>query len=105
MGFIFMIKDKSEKEIYLSIERWRHIKKHPHMDENRLEDIKATIQKPMTVRYNQEDKEVRYFYREYKNMSSFERYLLVSVKYLNGTGFIITSFFTNKITGSKWEIK
>ena len=53
------------------------------MDENRLEDIKTAIQNPLAVRYNEEDEEVRYFYREHKEMSSFERYLLVSVKYLN----------------------
>ena len=35
-------------------------------------------------------------------MDPSERYLLVSVKYLNGEGFVITSFFTNKITGAKW---
>lgn len=34
-----------------------------------------------------------------------ERYLLVAVKYLNGEGFVITSFFTNKVTGLKWKKK
>ncbi len=105
MDFIFTIRDKSRKEIHLSEERWKHIKKHPHMDEHMSEDIKVTIKNPMTIRYNEEDDKVRYFYREYKNMPLFERYLLVSVKYLNGKGFVITSFFTNKITGSKWETK
>jgi hypothetical protein len=37
-------------------------------------------------------------------MEVSERYLFVSVNYLNGDGFIITSFYTNKITGSKWKI-
>jgi len=105
MDFVFTIRDKSGKNIHLSKERWKHIKNHPHMDENMLEEIKVTIQNPMTIRYNEEDSEVRYFYKEYKNMPSLERYLLVSVKYLNGTGFIITLFFTNKIIGSKWETK
>jgi hypothetical protein len=105
MNFIFKIKDKSGKDIHLSAERWKHIKNHPHMDENKLEDIKATIQNPMAIRYNEDDEEVRCFYREYKNMLPSEKYLLVSVKYLNGNGFVITSFFTNKITGLKWETK
>ncbi len=38
-------------------------------------------------------------------MDSLERYLLVAVKYLNGEGFVITSFFTNKITGLRWKIR
>ena len=82
------------------------VKSHIRVSPDKFsEDIKKAIQNPLTVRYNEEDEEVRYFYREHKNMSSFERYLLVSVKYLNGIGFVITSFFTNKITGSKWEEK
>ncbi len=105
MDFIFGIKDKSGREVHLSFERWKHIKNHPHMDESKIEYIKVTIQNPITIRYNEDDKEVRYFYREYKNMLLSERYLLVSVKYLNGTGFVITSFFTNGITGSKWKTK
>lgn len=105
MNLIFKIKDKLGREIHLSEERWKHIKKHPHMDENRLEDIKIAIQNPFTVRYSEEDEEVRYFYREYNDMEKSERYLIVSIKYLNGAGFVITSFFTNKITGSKWEKK
>ena len=105
MNLIFKIKDNYGREIYLSKERWKHVKKHPYIDENLLEEVKKTIQNPTAIRYNEEDEEVRYFYREHKNNSQFERYLLVSVKYLNGTGFVITSFFTNKITGSKWQTK
>ncbi len=70
-----------------------------------LENIKSTIQNPATIRYNEEDEEVLYYYKEFKNNGPEERYLLVSVKYLNGNGFIITSFFTNKITGLKWKTK
>jgi len=37
---------------------------------------------------------VRFYYKFYKNLS---KYLLVSVKYLNGEGFVITAFYTSKI--------
>lgn len=104
MSNVLEVIDKSGKKIYLSKERYKHILKHPNMD-NKLESIKSTIEDPTTVRYYPEDKDVRYFYKEFKEMSVKERYLLVSVKYLNGEGFIITSFFTNKITGLKWEMK
>ena len=71
---------------------------------NHLESIQLTLQKPATIRYD-EDESVLYFYREFKENESREKYLLVAVKYLNGDGFIITSFFTNKITGLKWKTK
>lgn len=102
METIFEIKDKTGRNIYLSKERWKHILKHPFMH-NQIENIKATIKNPMIIRYYEEDEKVRYFYKEFKNRDPSERYLLVSVKYLNESGFIITSFFTNKITGLKWK--
>ena len=104
MDFVFDINDKSGKKIHLSKERWKHILTHPFM-QNQLENIKLVIKSPLTIRYNDWDKNVRYFYKEFKENEVSEKYLLVSVKYLNGEGFVITSFFTNKITGLKWETK
>ena len=75
------------------------------MNENMLEEIKSTIENPLTIRYFKDDEKVRYFYKHFKNNPSEESYLLVSIKYLNGEGFIITSFFTDKITGIKWQMK
>jgi len=53
------------------------------------------------MRYSEYDSNTLYFYKEFKDMRSEEKYLFISVKYLNGDGFIITSFFTNKVTGLK----
>jgi len=103
MNHVLETIDKTGRKIHLSKERLKHISKHPHM-EDPLENIRLTLQNPTTIRY-QEDENIRYFYKEFKNNKLEERYLLVSVKYLNGGGFVITSFFTNKITGLKWKIK
>ena len=100
MAYILKIKDKTGRIIHLSKERYKHIAKHPSMQEP-IENIKSTIENPTTIRYNDDDESVNYFYKEFKERDSSERYLLVSVKYLNGEGFIITSFFTNKIMGLK----
>jgi len=97
---IFDVIDKTRRKIRLTKKQWKHIQKHPHMHES-LERIKETIKSPLTIRYDEFNERVNYSYREYKNMELKERYLFVSVKYLNGEGFIITSFYTNKITGSK----
>jgi len=103
MDIIFEVTDKLGKDVHLSKERWKHIQKHPHMHDN-LENIQLVLKKPLTIRY-EEDESVLYFYKELKENEPAEKYLLVGVKYLNGEGFVITSFFTNRITGSKWKIK
>lgn len=95
--------DKTGRKIRLTKKQLKHILKHPHIHES-LERIKYTIKNPTTIRYDEFKENVNYFYREYKDMDPSERYLFVSVRYLNGEGFIITSFYTNKITGSKWKI-
>ncbi|MEK6898440.1 MAG: hypothetical protein AABX28_03735 [Nanoarchaeota archaeon] len=99
---IFEVTEKIGRKIRLTKKQWKHIQKHPHMHES-LEIIKDTIKNPLTKRFDEFDESVNYFYREYKEMEPRERYLFVSVKYLNGEGFVITSFYTNKITGSKWK--
>ena len=100
--YVFEVTDKTGRKIRLTQKQWKHIQKHPHMDES-LERIKETIKNPTTIRYDEFNEKLIYFYREYKNMESRERYLFLSVKYLNGDGFVITSFYTNKITDSKWK--
>ena len=102
---ILKIRDKTGKEIHLSEERWKHILKHPQMDENQLENIKRTIINPMIIKFNEDDSSVKYFYTQFKQNKPEEKYLLVAIKYLNGSGFITTSFFTNKTTCLKWETK
>jgi len=69
-----------------------------------IEVLKLAIKNPTTIRYNEEDESVRYFYKEFKEMPLEEKYLLISIKFLNKEGFVITAFYTNKITGSKWKI-
>ena len=103
MDYIFDIIDKNGRRIHLTEERLKHIQKHPHMDDP-IEIIKETIKNPHSVMCEDYGNAI-YFYKEFKNMLPLERYLMVSVRYLNGVGFIITSFFTNKITGKKWKAK
>ena len=92
MDWIFEIRDKSGRNIHLSDERWTHIQKHPEMSGN-IEQIKETLVKPTLIIPQDYDPNVRFYFRFYKDMKKF---LFVSVKYLNGDGFIITSFYTDK---------
>lgn len=100
MNPVFTITDKTGRTIHLSKERHKHILKHPSMH-NQIENIQNALKNSTTIRHSEEDEKVKYFYKDFKNKDPRERYLFVLVKYLNGKGFIITSFFTNKITGLK----
>jgi len=93
MARIFETKDKSGRTIYLTDERWNHILKHQEMS-NQTEQIKDALLRPDKITEVDYDPDVRFYYRYYKNR---KEYLFVSVKYLNGEGFIITSFYTDKI--------
>ncbi len=93
MDVLFTLETGSRK-IRLTKERWRHITTE-HPDVTDIEEIKATIQKPLTVTPSVYDPEnVAWNYRYNKDK---KRYLMVAVKYLNGEGFIITSHYTRKI--------
>ncbi|MBI4149630.1 hypothetical protein HY491_04230 [Candidatus Woesearchaeota archaeon] len=94
MGNLFEIEDKRGRKIRLSIMQWKHISKE-HPDITSIEKIKDTLIYPTTVRPSDYDPEcVRWFYRYIKEE---KLYLLVSVKYLNGEGFVITAHYTNKV--------
>ena len=103
MDKIFEITDKFGNKIRLTNKQYKHIQKHPHLHDP-IDVLKLAIRNPTAIRYNEEDESIKYFYKEFKEMLPEERYLLISIKFLNKEGFIITAFYTNKITGSKWKI-
>lgn len=99
MPIIFEIEDKFHKRIYLSKERWNHIiTEHPEIS-NKVSLIQEILTKPLIVKESEYDSKVKWFYLYEKNRNSPAKYLFVSVKYLNGEGFIITIFYTAKIRG------
>jgi hypothetical protein len=98
---ILEVIDKTRRLIYLTKERWEHIiYYHPGLSDQ-IEEIKKILKFPLVITESDDDPNVRYYYRYYKNLKSAPKYILVAVKYLNGNGFIITSYYTNKIKGQK----
>ena len=94
MNYVFEITDKTGRGVYLSKERWEHITdKHSDMS-SRLEDIKKTLIKPDLIVQHKYDDSMRNYYLYYK---LDKEYLLVSVNYLNGGGYVATAFMTKKI--------
>ena len=97
MKHIFEIIDKTGRKIRLTKRQWWETNlKHPNMAVY-LEEIKETIIKPDSITDYSFDKGVRYYYKYFKHIKSKNKYLLVIVKYLNGDGFIIKSYFERKI--------
>jgi hypothetical protein len=94
MDYIFSIKDKTGREIYLSREKWNHIcQEHPEIN-NKLEDIIKALQNPSLIVVNKFDENKRNYYLFDKEI---KRYLLVAVKYLNGKDHISTAFIARNI--------
>jgi len=93
MPRVFETKDKSGRTVYLTDERLAHILKHPEMSDQ-TEQIKDALLQPDKITDVEYDPDVHFYYRYYKER---KEYLFVSVKYLNGEGYIITSFYTDKI--------
>ena len=94
---IFEIKDKTGRKIRLTKRQWRETNlKHPGMAAY-LEDIKETLVNPDSITNYSIDENVRYYYKYFKHIKSKNKYLLVIVKYLNGDGFVIKSYFERRI--------
>jgi hypothetical protein len=94
MAHIFEVTDKSGRKIRLPKDRWKHIQVE-HSRINDPEELKQTLINPLKITSSKYDpKNVRYYYRYNKNL---KRYLFVAVKYLNGDGFIVTSFYRRNI--------
>ena len=97
MEIVFEIIDRHGRKIHLSMERWKHIiHDHPEML-TKLEEIKDIVRNPLIIKESKDDESVNHYYKYFKNLKQKARYLLVSVKYLNKHGYVITSFYVDKI--------
>ena len=95
MNWIFEVSSKTGRKIHLSNERWAHInQEHPEVAPY-LGDIEDTITNPLRIVPYEDDDNVNYYYKYFKEIQP--QYLLVIVKYLNNHGFIITAYFVRNI--------
>jgi hypothetical protein len=97
MNIIFETEDKNGKLIRLTNKQHSHIMdEHPYMHKY-IEEIKETLKKPDKISSYSFDEDVHYFYKGYKNLEKPNKFILVIVKYLNGEGYVISSYLTQKI--------
>jgi hypothetical protein len=61
---IFEITDKSNRKIRLTKERWNHIK-HEHPNVTDIEELKATLTKPVKILPSTNDPDVVKYYYKY----------------------------------------
>jgi len=91
---VFEIVDKTGRKIKLTKRQWTHITtKHSDLS-GKEENIKMAVEKPDVVILQKFDNNTGNYYKYDKNEKA---YLFVAVKYLNGEGFIMTAFYTQKI--------
>jgi len=65
MGNILSVIDKTGRKIYLSNERYSHILKHPHM-QNQSKNIEKALKQPTAIRYYSFNKDVKFYYLHFK---------------------------------------
>jgi len=100
MKIIFETIDKNGKKIKLTTKQHSHImKKHPYMHKY-LEEIKETLQKPDKITSFSLNPDVHYFYKGYKHLEKSNKFVLVIAKYLNGEGYIISTYLEKNI---RWK--
>ena len=94
---IFDVVSKFDKKIRLTEEKYNHVcTRHPEVFEEK-EKMKKTLVSPQIVRRSTYDDKVWLFYRLFEETPVTEKYLMVAVKILNDKGFVVTSYFTDRI--------
>ncbi len=103
MKLLFSVETPLRKQIRTTEAYWHDIitYKHPQL-EGRLRDVELTFFDPDIIRKSRSDKDVYLYYRIVQG-----RILCAVARHLNGDGFLITVYFTEKVKEGKqiWERK
>jgi len=101
---VLEVRSKLGKAIRLDEDRWNHVRGHPEM-ENQSSKIEETLVDPDEVRESTHAASIWLFYKLYTKSPVSEKCMLVVVEVLDGEGFIVTAFFTDKVKkgGSIWR--
>jgi hypothetical protein len=90
---IFEVIDKTGRKVRLTKRAWTHIRlEHPEIVDP--EELVPVLKIPNKILPSDRDDSVGWYFL-YKKQR--KEYLKVSVKYLNGEGFIITAHHTSKL--------
>ena len=93
MDIYFEVKTQSGKIIRTTRSHWELISKTKHPEiEGKETEVKECLSNPVEIRRSSEDNDVYLYYHPYEKY-----FICVVVRYLNGEGFIITAYITDKI--------
>jgi len=94
---VFEVISKFDRKISLTEGRYDHVcRRHPEVV-GEIDKMKKTLASPQMVRRSLYDEKVWLFYRFFENTPVTEKYLMVAARILNNEGFVITSYFTDKV--------
>ncbi len=97
MNILFEVIDKTDRKLRMTDYNWQHIvRRHPEIASQK-ENVIETLEKPDKITDSPDKEEIKYYYKYYKNLPSPFRFMRVIAKYLNGSGFIISSHFVRAI--------
>jgi len=94
---IFEVVAKFSKKIILTEGKYDHVcKRHPEVlgETNKM---KKTLASPHIVRKSLYNEKVWLFYRFFEDTPVTEKYLMVAARVFNNEGFVVTSYFTDKV--------
>lgn len=101
MEIYFEVKASTGKVIRTTKSHWELITKvkHPEMDGKETE-VKRCLSEPVEIRRSSEVPDVYLYYYPYEKY-----FICVVARHLNGDGFIITAYMTDKIKEGQTEWK
>jgi len=93
----FEVISKFDKKISFTEGKYEHVcKRHPEVV-GEIKKMKETLVSPQIVRRSLYDEKVWLFYCFFENTSVTKKYLMVAARILNDEGFVVTSYFTDKV--------
>lgn len=93
MEILFGVKTVLDKTIRTTRNHWNLISKLKHPEiEGKETEVKNCLSNPVEIRRSSEDPNVCLYYSSY-----MQYYICVVARHLNGDGFIITAYITDKI--------
>jgi hypothetical protein len=101
MEIYFEVKASTGKIIRTTLSHWELISKLKHPEiEGKEAEVKQCLSNPIEIRKSSEDNDVYLYYHPYGKY-----FICVVARHLNGEGFIITAYITDKIKEGKTEWK
>lgn len=97
MKIYFEVISRLNKRIRITENHWNFIVHHKHLEIAGMEsEVQESLINPDIVRVSQDDEDVLLYYKKIQKL-----FVCVVCRHLNGDGFVITCYLTDKIKEGK----